>query len=135
MARSKTPSVGQFVELRQDFAGTDIWIPMLVTDVHDDDVISGVAFTAFPNRLGWGNRGAQPYDFVKKGRKNRNWRFTKVGGTPAEGTNEPEPEPETKQDEGETQSAEAASDGGEQPTDALANANQEQSQSPFSPDE
>ena len=50
-----TPSRGQFVELRgsrSTRAGLT-WLPMLVTHVHDDDTVSGVAFSGIPNATGW----------------------------------------------------------------------------------
>lgn len=61
--------IGSRVEFRQ---GSE-WLLMVVTHVHDDDTVSGVAFSGLPARVGW-HRGAMEFANVKRGDQNRNWR-------------------------------------------------------------
>lgn len=46
--------------------------PLLVTDVFDNDVIHGVAFTGLPGAVGWG-RCAQEFNHLPRGDDNRCW--------------------------------------------------------------
>lgn len=72
-------SVGDIVEFKQRKES----LPMIVTHIHDDDMISGVALSGFPTRIGW-SRGGQEFSNIKKGDDNRNWRH--LGAEDAEQT-------------------------------------------------
>lgn len=74
----KAVAVGDWVEVCQVRNGAKEWLPMLVTHVHGDDVIGGVAFSGAPAAIGWGNRGAEPFSHVQKGTENRQWRPKKA---------------------------------------------------------
>ena len=67
-----TPKVGQFVEIAQHGQ----WLPMLVTHVHSDTYISGVAFSGRPKEIGWGKPSGD-FPNVPKGDGHRHWRFVK----------------------------------------------------------
>ena len=82
-----TPSVGSVVMFKQ----RDEWLPMIVTHVHDTDMISGVALSGLPARAGW-SRGGQEFAIVSMGTDNRNWRYIEAakeeGPTPDAGKDE-----------------------------------------------
>ena len=75
LRRGKRPTMGMMVEISQMANSVMKWLPFMVTDVHEDETVSGVAFSGMPGPLGWNNRGAQPFHGVEKGSDNRQWRF------------------------------------------------------------
>ena len=77
--RNKKVEVGQFVEICQIAHGQKVWLPFMVTHVHEDSMISGVAFSGVPAPVGWGNRGAQPFQGVQQGHDNREWQPRGMG--------------------------------------------------------
>ena len=89
----KAATNGQMVELSQPANGETVWLPFLVTHVHDGEQISGVCFSGMPGALGWMNRAAQAFDHVEKGSGMREWRFKR--GRPADEPDEPEDQPES----------------------------------------
>ena len=104
LRRGKRPTVGMMVEVSQMANSTMKWLPFMVTDVHEDETVSGVAFSGMPGPLGWNNRGAQPFHGVVKGSDNRMWRFKR--GRQANDDDEmedmaPEPEPMESLQEGD----------------------------------
>ena len=70
----RTLRVGGWLEFAQSMNGNMEWLPFVVTQVHDEGLVSGVAFSGFPHRIGW-NRGAMEYDLVAEGSANRTWRW------------------------------------------------------------
>lgn len=82
--KKKAPNVGQFVELHQVFGKIDNWLPFLVTQVHNVDVISGVVFSGMPNALGWGNKATLPVSSAQRGKLHNQWRFSKNDSLTAE---------------------------------------------------
>ena len=103
--RNKKVEVGQFVEICQIAHGQKVWLPFMVTHVHDESTVSGVAFTGIPAPVGWGNRGAQPFQGVQHGHDNREWQPRGMGmpETPDPASEPMEPEPEDV-DDGEDES-------------------------------
>ena len=104
LRRGKRPTVGMMVEVSQMANTVPKWLPFVITDVHDDDMVSGVAFSGIPGPLGWNNRGAQPFHGVVKGSDNRMWRFKRGRQASDEDEMEdmaPEPEPMENLQEGD----------------------------------
>ena len=67
---------GAWVEIAQATAyGGLEWIPLLVTQVHEGDQISGVGFTGEPMRFSWHKRGCQSFAYVGPGEDHRCWRW------------------------------------------------------------
>lgn len=107
--RRKKPAIGQVVEFAQSVNGDRVYFPFIVSHVHDDGTVSGVAFTGMPGAVGWGNRGAQPFDHVSQGKNNREWRFHK-GGVDVIDSDEELDTPEVETQEGEPSQEEVLSE-------------------------
>ena len=73
MPRAKKVTVGDVVQFVQVRNGELETLPMMVTHVHLDDVISGVAFSGEPGAIGWMGKGAQPFNLVTMGFNNKQW--------------------------------------------------------------
>lgn len=69
------PSVGRIVQVNvSDMTTTNplqIWKPLIVTDVHSDQCVSGVIFDAF----GAGQIGAHPMTSLMPGEGPHQWRW------------------------------------------------------------
>ena len=72
--------ISQMASLRQP---KQVWLPFLVTHVHDENQVSGVAFSGMPGALGWMNRAAQAFDHVEQGDGIREWRMPAPPQAPA----------------------------------------------------
>ena len=69
LRRGKRPTMGMMVEISQMANSVMKWLPFMVTDVHEDETVSGVAFSGMPGPLGWNNRGAQPIPRRREGQR------------------------------------------------------------------
>ena len=95
MARHKQVLPGHMVQFRQVFGHRDDVIPFLVTHVHVDGSVSGVAFSGEPGAMGWNNRASQAFPHVMQGRENRQWQPM---GKQFEMPDDPMPEPEPSEE-------------------------------------
>ena len=68
-----TPTAGQWAEILQPGNRGPMWLPLLITAVHDADTVSGVAFSGQPAQVGW-HRPTEAFAGVKRGERNREWR-------------------------------------------------------------
>ena len=69
LRRGKRPTMGMMVEFSQMANSTMKWLPFMVTDVQDDDVVSGVALSGMPGPLGWNNRGRAAIPRCREGQR------------------------------------------------------------------
>ena len=76
--------VGQWAEICQ----FGHWLPFLVTAVHDEDAVSGVAFSGQPAQVGW-RRPSEAFAGVKRGDGNRQWREAEGLVAPTDGAPPP----------------------------------------------
>lgn len=65
------PAVGSYVLVKVGRAGEES-VPLLVTHEHDDDVISGVAFSGIPHKAEW-VKCVHPMTRISKGEGRNQW--------------------------------------------------------------
>ena len=101
LRRGKRPTMGMMVEISQMANSCTMkWLPFMVTDVHEDETVSGVALSGMPGPLGWNNRGAQPFHGVESRAATIGmWRF-KRGRQASDDMDDmddmPDPEPDAR---------------------------------------
>lgn len=76
------PKAGQWAELCQPSNAGPVWLPFLITAVHDAETVSGVAFCGQPASVGW-HRPSADFAHVVRGESNRQWREVASEAAPA----------------------------------------------------
>lgn len=73
-AEPRETEVGDIVLYCRAAGDENHWLPLLVTNVHDLDTVSGVLYSGFPKEIGIDRRGSWLAQRITRGEEYRNWK-------------------------------------------------------------